>query len=322
MFNLITEIMKKNSLTPNQGLSLSTAQSISNLCNQRASEIGAVLNGINNYSKSIEIEGKKETKTHIILVGKQLPTNVVELITEKAELHACQAFLMENLKAKEAMLVAIKKETADISNIEEPERPHIVSALVNMLSEVNEEYGWSQLSAAEINEYTEAEAFAAHIGQFIHADSPLDKLRRELGKGISPIEFMTIKDGEKSVVEVKTHHTSEGLLKVHEEFAALHRAKEQRVNYFKAKVKNIVTSRNAEIAKHNADAQNEAQNINNQLQMSYDTAFKAYSEKVKTMQAEFEELRQAKIKEIAAMRIGVDQRFQKTINAFLTKIEE
>lgn len=314
--------MKKNSLTPNQGLSLSTAQSISNLCNQRASEISAVLNGVNNYSKSIEIEGKRDIKTHVILVGKQLPTNIVELITEKAELHACQAFLMENLKAKEAMLLAAKKETADVSSIEEPEMPHLISALVKMLPEVNEEWGWSQLTAAEINEYTEAEAFAAHIGQFIHADSPLDKLRRELGKGIAPIEWMVVKDGEKSVVEVRTHHTSEGLLKIHEELAALHRAKEQRVNYFKAKVKNIVTSRNAEIAKHNADAQHEAENTNNQLQISYDTAFKAYSEKVKTALAEFEQLRQAKIKEIAAMRISVDQRFQKTIDAFLTKVEE
>jgi hypothetical protein len=312
--------MRKNSLTPNQGLSLSTAQSISNLCNQRASEINATLTGVNNYEKTIDIEGKKETKTHVIVVGKKLPENIVALITEKAELHACQAFLMENLKAKEAMLIAVKKAVVDISDIEVPERPAHISPLVKMLPEVNEEWGWSQLSAAEINEFTEAEAFAAHIGQFIHADSPLDKLRKELGKGIAPIEWMIVKDGEKSVVEVKTHHTSEELLGVHEELAALHRTKEQRVNYFKAKVKNLVTEENARIAKHNADVQNETANTNNQLQSTYDTAYKAYSEKVKSVQAEYEQVRQAKIKEIASMRISVDARFQKTIDAFLTKV--
>jgi len=308
--------MRKNSLTPNQGLSLSTAQSISNLCNQRASEIGSVLNGINNYKKSVEVGAK----THEIVVGKKLPENIVALITEKAELHACQAFLMENLKSKETMLVAAKKAVANISGIVAPEKPSTYSPLNKMLSEVSEEWGWEQLTTSEINEFTEAEAFAAHIGQFIHAKSPLDELRKELGKGIAPIEWMTIKDGEKSPVVVEVHHTSEGLLKVHEELAALHRAKEQRVNYFKAKVKNLVTTENARIAKINADAQIEAQNINNQMQSAYTLLFNEYSEKVRTAQAEFETERQAKIKEIAAMRISVDARFQKTVDAFLTKV--
>jgi hypothetical protein len=48
---------------------------------------------------------------------------------------------------------------------------------------------------------------------------------------------MNIKDGEKTPVEIKIHHNSEDLLKIHEELAALHRQYEQRVNYFKAKVK-------------------------------------------------------------------------------------
>ncbi len=48
-----------------------------------------------------------------------------------------------------------------------------------------------------------------------------------------------------------------------EELAAKHREFEQRVNYFKAMVKNLVTTRNAQIAKHNADIQNAAAKTNN-----------------------------------------------------------
>lgn len=313
--------MKKNSLTLNKGLSLSQATSISNLCNQRASNITALLTGINNFEKKVDVDGKKETKTHVIVVGKPLPENVVALITEKSELHACQAFLMENIKAKDALLKETKKAIVDISEIEVPVRPHVISPLINQLSEVSEDFGWSQLTVAEVNEFTEAEAFAAHIGQFIHQGSPLDKLRAELPT-IPAIDWMTIQDGIKTPVVIKVHHTPEQLLKVHEELAALHRAKEQRVNYFKAKVKNLTTEENARIAKHNADAQNEAANTNNQLQSTYDTAFKAYSEKVKTAQAEFEKARQATIKEIAAMRIQVDQRFQKTVDVFLNQISD
>jgi len=314
--------MKKNSLTPNKGLSLSQAQSISNLCNQRAGEISADLNGVNNYSKEVDVPVKKEVKTHVIIVGKPLPSNVVELLTEKSKLHACQAFLMENLTAKEDLLNQARNITVDISNLEVPERPKLVGAEINMLSQVTEKnWGWAQLSAAELNEYYEAEAYAAHIGQFIHQGGLLDTLRREL-PNVKTVEWMTIKEGEKTPVTVKPHHNSKDLLKVHEELAALHRGYEQRVNYFKAKVKNLVTKENARIANVNADAQSAAEATNNELQTTYDTAFKAYNEKVKTLRAEFEKERQDNIKEIAAMRISVDVRFQETINVFLNQLTE
>lgn len=67
--------------------------------------------------------------THIIVVGKPLPENVVALITEKAELHACQAFLMENIKAKDFLLKETKCATVEISDIEVPQRPHVISPL-------------------------------------------------------------------------------------------------------------------------------------------------------------------------------------------------
>ena len=72
----------------------------------------------------------------------------------------------------------------------------------------------------------------------------------------------------------------------------------------------------------NADAQSAAEATNNELQTTYDTAFKAYNEKVKTLRAEFEKERQDNIKEIAAMRISVDVRFQETINVFLNQLTE
>lgn len=313
--------MRKNSLTKT-GLSLSQAQSISNLCNQRALEIASKLSGVNNYQKSVDVVTGGVWKTHTTVVGKELPQNVVTLLNEKASLHACQAFLMENIKAKDGMLKTAKSESADLGDLEAPEYPKMFNPAINQLSNVDEEFGWSQLTSSELNEYLEAEAYAAHIGQFIHEGSPLDKLRKELGKGIAPIEWMIIQDGVKSVVEVKTHHTSEQLLAVHEELAKVHREKEQRVNYFKAKVKNLTTAENACIANINADAQADAENKNNIEQSTYDTAFKAYSEKVKTIRAEFEKNRQANIKEIAAMRIEVDKRFQPVVDIFLKQLSD
>ena len=311
--------MKKNSLTSNKGLSLSQAQSISNLCNQRAREIDAKLNGVNNYSKSVKVTRGGNTDKYDTVIGKKLPLDVVQLLIEKASLHACQAFLMENIKAKDTLLKEIKNVSADCTNIAEPDEPKSYSAYLKMLTNVTEEWGWSQLSIAEINEFTEVEAYAAHIGQFIHQGSILDKLRNELPT-IPPIEWMVINDGEKTPVSITTHHTSEQLLGVHEELAGLHREYEQRVNYYKAKVKNLVTEENARIANINADAQNDGERINNEANIAYGIEYKAYQEKIHSIITEFEKERQAKTKEIAAMRIDVDSRFQKVIDGFLSKL--
>lgn len=307
--------MKKNSLTPNNGLSLSQAQSISNLCHQRAGEISSKLASVNNASKSVEVDGKE----HITVKGRELPSDVVGLLKEKAELHACQGFLMENIKAKDAMLLEAKRMQADTSAVKFPE--DWKSEDPKILSQVGEDWGWEQLTVGEVNEFTEADAYAAHIGQFIHEGSILDTLREEL-PNIPDIEWMTIKDGIKSPVKINVHHTPDQLLKVHEELAALHRGYEQRVNYFKAKVKNLVTEENARIAKLNADAQTEAEKVNKDRYNQYQVAFAKATEEVKTLKAEFEKTRQARIKEIASMRISVDPRFQKTVDTFLSQLPE
>ena len=81
------------------GLSLSQAASISNLCNQRAREIESNLVGINNASKSFKDNGD----TFTLETAKPVPSNIVALLIEKGELHAAQAFLMTNIKAKDAL---------------------------------------------------------------------------------------------------------------------------------------------------------------------------------------------------------------------------
>jgi hypothetical protein len=304
--------MKKNSLA-SKGLSLSQAQSISNLCNQRAIEIGNVVFKVNNYSKIVKV-GKEEHET---VKGRKLPDNIVELLTEKAELHACQGFLMENIKAKDDLLNLAKKEQAVFSQVKFPEEYKYEDPTIT--PQVDEKWGEDQLSTAEVNEFIEAEAYAAHIGQYIHENKTLDILRKEL-PNIPDIEWMTIKDGEKSPVAIKVHHTSEELLKIHEQLAGIHRGYEQRVNYFMAKVKNLVTAENARIAKENADKINEAEKINSDRQKEYETAYKKATEELKSLRAEFEKTRQDKIKDIASMKIEVDPRFQKTIDIFLPKV--
>ena len=111
-------------------------------------------------------------------------------------------------------------------------------------------------------------------------------------------------------------------MKIHEELAAQHRVFEQKVNYYKAKVKNLVTEENARIANVNADAQAKANETNAVALKEYDTLMKAYQGLVTKQTQEFEAKRQKEIKELAALRINVHTKFQPLIDEFLTKLGE
>ena len=302
----------KNSLS-SKGLSMSQAQSISNLCNQRAKEISTKLDNINNVSKELVIGSDTYVETN----GNPIPENVVELLTTKARYSATQAFLMENIKAKDGLINEIRFEVFDYG-VEEPLRPREV--VETLPTEVDENFGLDQMTAAEYNEYLEAEAYASHIGQFIHKKGTLDRLRAELPT-IKTLEFMEIEVGKKTPLKVSIHHTPEQLLAIHEELAALHRGYEQKVNYFKSKAKNAVTSENARIQRERADIQSRVNTENEKLRREYaDACSKFYEERKKASQ-EFEAKRQERIQEAANLKINVAERFQDVVDEFLNQLK-
>lgn len=302
--------MRKNSLA-SKGLSLSQAQSISNMCFQRAQEIDRSLNAVNNISKSVTIDGNKLS----IVEPNPLPHPgiVIKMLTEKSKLHAAQAFLMENINAKTAMLNELRSADSGF-NVPMPRRKFAMD--LEELDTVGDAWGWEQLTAAELNEFYEAEAFAAHIHQFINKSGKLTALRNELPE-IQRLEWFEVESGKKSPVIVSVHHDANDLLVLHEELAELHRTYEQRVNYFKAKVKNLVTAENARIAKVNADAVT----AYNKAKAEHDSAYeKEYNEWVaQRAQAinDFEIKRQEQIAEVSKYRIAVDARFQEVIDLFM-----
>jgi hypothetical protein len=300
----------KNSLS-SKGLSMSQAASISNLCNQRAKEISSKLDNINNVSKELTIG----VETYIETKGNPIPTNVVELLTAKARLSATQAFLMENIKAKDELINKIKYEQFKY-DVEAPIRPQTISEVLP--NEVD--FGLDQLTAAEYNEYLEAEAYASHIGQFIHKKGTLDRLRAELPT-IKTLEFMEIEVGKKTPLKVSIHHTPEQLLTIHEELAALHRGYEQKVNYFKSKAKNAVTSENARIQKERGEIQARVNQQNSDLSNAYKLAYEQWTADQRKAQHEFEEKRQGAIQDAVNLKIEVAQRFQDVVDEFLNQLK-
>jgi hypothetical protein len=288
---------------------MSQAQSISNLCNQRATNIRESLNSTNNCTKTVTVDRKE----YITQQGQQLPTDVSEQLIMLGKLHACQAFLMEAIKSKDATVNALKNESyyydVEKPNFSGPEKPEY-------LLQVDETWGWEQLSDSEYSEYLEVEAYASHIGQFIHKGGTLSSLRHEMSN-MPSIEWMSVKDGEKTPVNIIKHHNKSDLDAMHESLAKLHRQYEQRVNYYKAKVKNLVTEENARISNLNAVAQTEYNAIFAEVESEFRAKHNEWSNNQKTWLLQKESERQECIQSAAALRINVDPRFQDVIDMFL-----
>jgi hypothetical protein len=188
----------------------------------------------------------------------------------------------------------------------------------DLLSNVTDSWGWAQLSDKEFAEYYEAEAYAAHIGKFIHKKGKLSILRSEINV-LAGLEFISIKDGEKTPVIVKKHHTPDQLNTLHEELATLHRKYEQRVNYFKAKVKNLVSEENARIHKVNAITIDNYKTDQAKLDEVYNAQYVAFMNARRAFLAHAEAEKEIALKEAAQLRIVVDPRFQKVVDEFLSE---
>jgi hypothetical protein len=293
------------------GLSMSQAQSISNLCNQNAQEIERELNSYNNCSKSINVSGQN----YSLQEGIPVPGDILEKLKNKGDLHACQAFLMEAIKGKEAEIDRLRGIQPELSHLVKPERPVVPD--YDIMYDVNESWGWSMLTDAEYSEYLQAEAMAAHLGQFIHKNGKLSQLRKDLPNTPS-IEWFEVEEGKKTPVKVTKHHVSAALLGIHEDIAEAHRKYEQRVNYFKAKVKNLVSDMNAHVQKVNADKAAEFLKLEKELMEKYQIAMDAYNGEILRLTMEFNSQRELTIKDTAALRINVDPRFQHVIDMFIT----
>jgi hypothetical protein len=222
---------------------------------------------------------------------------------------------MEAIKSKDAEISRLRHSQPDLSHLVRPIKEDVEDYDVDY--GVEESWGWERLSDSEYSEYLQAEAMASHLGQFIHKNGKLTQLRKELPNTPS-IEWFEVKEGEKTPVKVTKHHVSSVLMAMHEGVADEHRVYEQRVNYYKAKVKNLVSDENARIQRVNADKAAEFLKLEKEAHEKYQIAMDAYNGEVLKQTMGFNSARELLIKEAAALRINVDSRFQHVIDMFIT----
>jgi hypothetical protein len=264
------------------GLSMSKAQSISNICNQRAKYIDSLLTNVNNVSKHFK---QSDGEIYMKQIGKPLPVNVLELLNDKSSYHALQAYLMEAVKYKDNLL-EIEKYNSFKTELIFPLTPNYIPT--TSIKEVDEKWGWEQLSEKEYCEYLEAETYASHIGQYFHRGGVLDNLRKNYNSDLE-LSFIELKKDEKIPITSTPNHTEKYLIDLHENLANVHREYEQKVNYYKSKVKNLVSNKNIEISKINSDILTKAEVANKKLRQEYNELVNDYNTKLSLESLEFNE---------------------------------
>lgn len=298
-----------------KGLSMSKAQSISNMCNQEALEVKRSLNSCNLYQKQVTVEGNDIT----MVESRPLPENVVDLLIRKGLLHATQAFLMDAIKAKDNLISKLTTERFVYDSEPLPSAPEYKTFVE--IPSVDESWGWSQLTTNEYNDYLENEALASHIGQFIHNGGKLDSLRKELANLVT-LEWFEIESGKKTPVVIQKNTDSDKLLSLHKELSSLHRKYEQKVNFYKAKVKNLVSAQNVKISKENSIERSKISGENEVLRDKYNKEVEMYNNRMQLAIMEFEKIKETRINMASKLKINYEgTQFAPVINEFLGDID-
>lgn len=133
-------------------------------------------------------------QSYLMQEGIVIPEDILDKLKTKGDLHATQAFLMEAIKSKESEIGRIRNLTPDTSHLTQPVRVYAPDYEIE--DNVEESWGWSQLTDSEYSKYLQEEALASHLGQFIHKNGKLSELRREL-PNISTLEWFEVEDGKR-----------------------------------------------------------------------------------------------------------------------------
>ncbi|TXI86966.1 MAG: hypothetical protein E6Q36_08275 [Chryseobacterium sp.] len=261
-----------------------------------SSEASRVANFLKELVKGIDVnvDDFKIITSKALKEGKELPTdNNVRIedwskkLQDKAKYFSLSAWLKEAIKYKDRLFEEESNKHFNASTINSsdlltyPEKPSKKDTSF-------ESFFLNELDTRQQAEYLKEEAYAAHIGKFIHN---FDTIREQLNN-FEPTVFKPLVGGETLTVVRTLLYTKEELVEEHENLLKLHRESEKILNYYRAKHKEWVADIDR---KYQIDLDEytmeytTVSNLNNKVVQTYRTAFE--NEKTDRL----EELRQSKI---------------------------
>jgi len=243
--------------------------------------------------------------------------NLEDICKKEGELYAISAWLREAIKAKEILLkyfndlhwsLFLDSETESVSyfTVEQPIEPNYDPIFVTEQDIIGE------MSIADRAEYLRCESIAAHLGKKLHSRGLITIIRKQIQKFI-PTRFHSLNNGngvkDFPVLRKKLYEIDE-FEKIFFSLQEEHRSAEQKLNWFKANIKNEVTLRNAAItAKEKEKYQDEIDQYNIAIRNWNDEKSK-HDQKITILKSSAEERRLRKIKEISELKIIIPEKLQ------------
>lgn len=271
-----------------KGLTTAEANYTANIIKELCERISNEIKQLTLFKGTLNFQGKQTEYNKVYKVE-----NLEEKCLEEGNLYALSAWLREAIKAKEALLKQVENDNFDISLLNEVNYGKAIS----LLTEDEVKYS---LPINELAEYLAYEAKAAHIGKKVHPNGIFEQWFNMI-KNTPKVQINEI--NKDYIVEFDQVVDEKDLYQVYFTLQKEYREAEQKVNYYKAKVKNLLNEKNQEINQKNRALQDKlSQDL--EIQNSKNLA----------LQAEINNLRGQKLKEVSELKIIIPNELQKTLD--------
>ena len=271
-----------------KGLTTAEANYTANIIKELCERISNEIKQLTLFKGTLNFQGKQTEYNKVYKVE-----NLEEKCLEEGNLYALSAWLREAIKAKEALLKQVENDNFDISLLNEVNYGKAIS----LLTEDEVKYS---LPINELAEYLAYEAKAAHIGKKVHPNGIFEQWFNMI-KNTPKVQINEI--NKDYIVEFDQVVDEKDLYQTYFTLQKEYREAEQKVNYYKAKVKNLLNEKNQEINQKNRALQDKlSQDL--EIQNSKNLA----------LQAEINNLRGQKLKEVSELKIIIPNELQKTLD--------
>jgi hypothetical protein len=275
-----------------QGLTLAEANYTANIIKELCEKIANEISRMSLFSSKLIFNGQEKTFNKEYKVD-----NLETKCMEEGNLYALSAWLREAIKEKNRLLEQTEYDTFGFIF-------KVLPAVPALLPTPTEEDIKKELSVSELSEFLACEAKAAHLGKKVHPNGVFDKWFKDL-KNTPPIQIHP--ENKDYVIYLTQLVFEEDLYKIYFNLQKEYREAESKVNYYKAKIKNLLS-----------DKIREVNNINSETRKAYQEEVDKLNTENHTIRLEIHNKKLEKAKELSELKIIIPNSLQKTMD-FVTE---
>ena len=314
---LLQQVVKKHLLVflGEKGLTSADANHKANLVKETLVPYTNQWLNTGSYNTVIDFEDKLAKVTNFTKI-ELVPLSLIE-----GDMNALSAWLREGIKAKDSAITSVQNvssvklqlESDEVPSTTYPTAPKIETLPLVQLTEEDIIGEWDIKTRSE---YLSLESQAAGIGKRIHNNGTVVQLRNGIAS-MRPNEFTELKDGKMLLATNTAVYTTEEIETAFMTLQEMHREKESRLNYYKAKIKDDLNIRNRELYQERFDAQQALNDVYQEEMLEYSKELRALQQAHSQYQSILEKRRLELTNYVSKLRIVIPNSLQTIIDSLV-----